>query len=64
MKIHNKIRRLIMTVEIYYERNEHTCKSVIELDEKYGVTDNIDLIREIISTLDNNQYAIKRVVIE
>ena len=53
-----------MTAEIYYERNEHTCKSVIELDEKYGVVDNIDLIREIISTLDDNQYTIKRVVIE
>lgn len=53
-----------MTVAIYYERNEHTYRSIIELDEKYGVTDNIDLIREIISTLDDNQYTIKRVVIE
>ena len=53
-----------MTVEIYYERNEYTCKSVIELDEKYGVMDNIDSIREIILTLDDNQYTIKRVVIE
>lgn len=53
-----------MIVEIYYERNEHACKSVIGLDEKYGVTDNIDLIREIISILDDNQYTIKRVVIE
>ena len=53
-----------MTAEIYYERNEHACKSVIELDDKYGVKDNLDLIGHIISELDDNQYTIKRMVIE
>ena len=53
-----------MTVAIYYERNEHTYRSVIELDDKYGVKDNIDLIGNIISELDDNQYTIERMVIE